>query len=434
MATTWECFAMFSWLVFNAKPSRNHGACREERGSEKRRKYRNHLAQHQPKQEPWGRSRGTSEREAEGNIVTVCPNVFVIRSLRPRHLRHVPRHDDNGNVDEDDHDVDYDADDDDDDDDEDGGGVDDYDDVDDDDDDDVDDVVDDDEDDDDDDEDDDDDDDDDDGSRRRFYMKNVYGSKGNVVASAKGAVLDMCLFEGFGAGAANTPFYNDLRRQGGFVLGREFFDLLEDKDIALEVSPDLELSMPLQLCGGCESSGAAGEGGYLGSDEATHVQRKDSRGQLPRGRALMGAQAEAEAKPDWKAEAGGGVGRRRALMGAQAEAEVDWEAEAGGGGDRRRQAKTVGDRRRRDWEADWDWEADPEPRRNNLRSLHYSMGTSAEKWGEAGRSGEKRGEVGRSGEKRGEVARSWEKWGGAGRSGEKRGEVGRSRQKWEEEE
>ncbi|GBG92481.1 hypothetical protein CBR_g55633 [Chara braunii] len=119
------------------------------------------------------------------------------------------------------------------------------------------------------------------GSRRRFYMKNVYGSKGNVVAGAKGAVLDMCLFEGFGAGAANTPFYNDLRRQGKFVLGREFFNLLEDKGIALdvpcEVSPDLELSMPLQPCGGCESSGAAGEGGDLGSGEATHVQREDAR-------------------------------------------------------------------------------------------------------------------------------------------------------------
>ncbi|GBG75410.1 hypothetical protein CBR_g20040 [Chara braunii] len=94
----------------------------------------------------------------------------------------------------------------------------------------------------------------------------------------------MCLFEGFGAGAANTPFYNDLRRQGGFVLGREFFDLLEDKDIALdvpcEVGPDLEMSTPLQLCGGCESSGAAGEGGDLGSGEATHVQREDARGQF----------------------------------------------------------------------------------------------------------------------------------------------------------
>ncbi|GBG92566.1 hypothetical protein CBR_g56039 [Chara braunii] len=122
------------------------------------------------------------------------------------------------------------------------------------------------------------------GSRRRFYMKNVYGSKGNVAAGAKGAVLDMCMFEGFGAGAVNTPFYNDLQRQGGFVLGREFFDLLEDKDIALdvpcEVGLDLELSMPLQLCGGCESSGAAGEGGDLGSGEATHVQHKDTRGQF----------------------------------------------------------------------------------------------------------------------------------------------------------
>ncbi|GBG91802.1 hypothetical protein CBR_g53691 [Chara braunii] len=108
------------------------------------------------------------------------------------------------------------------------------------------------------------------GSRRQFYMKNVYGSKGNVVVGAKGAVLDMCLFEGFGAGAANTPFYNDLWRQGGFVLGREFFDLLEDKGIALdlpcEVGPDLELSMPLQPCGDFESSGGGGgsrfRGGY----------------------------------------------------------------------------------------------------------------------------------------------------------------------------
>ncbi|GBG75595.1 hypothetical protein CBR_g20226 [Chara braunii] len=110
------------------------------------------------------------------------------------------------------------------------------------------------------------------------------GRVGNVVASAKGAVLDMCLLEGFGAGAANTPFYNDLRRQGGFVLGREFFDSLEDKDIALdvpcEVGPDMELSMPLQPCGGCESSGAAGEGGDLGFGEATHVQRKDARGKF----------------------------------------------------------------------------------------------------------------------------------------------------------
>ncbi|GBG66373.1 hypothetical protein CBR_g60024 [Chara braunii] len=122
------------------------------------------------------------------------------------------------------------------------------------------------------------------GSRRRFYMKNVYGSKGNVVAGAKGAVLDMCLFEGFGAGAANTPFYNNLRGQGGFVLGCEFFDLLEDKGIAFdvpcEVGPDLELSIPLQSCGGCESSGAAREGGDLGSGEATHVQREDARGQF----------------------------------------------------------------------------------------------------------------------------------------------------------
>ncbi|GBG76364.1 hypothetical protein CBR_g22111 [Chara braunii] len=51
------------------------------------------------------------------------------------------------------------------------------------------------------------------GSRRRFWMKNVYGAKGNVVANLKQALLDMDLFEGFGAGAVNSPFYNELFRQ-----------------------------------------------------------------------------------------------------------------------------------------------------------------------------------------------------------------------------
>ncbi|GBG83925.1 hypothetical protein CBR_g37796 [Chara braunii] len=115
-------------------------------------------------------------------------------------------------------------------------------------------------------------------------MKNVYGARGNVIANAKGALLDVDLFEGFGAGATNTPFYNDLRRQGGFVLGREFFNLLEAKEVALdvpcEVGPHQELSMPLQLCGGCVSSGAAGEGGDLGSGEATQLQREESGGQF----------------------------------------------------------------------------------------------------------------------------------------------------------
>ncbi|GBG74126.1 hypothetical protein CBR_g17837 [Chara braunii] len=77
-------------------------------------------------------------------------------------------------------------------------------------------------------------------------MKNVYGSKGNVVAGAKGAVLDMCLFEVFGAGAANTPFYNDLRRQGS--------------------------------CAAVVSRAAQRGRGDLGSGEATHVQREDARG------------------------------------------------------------------------------------------------------------------------------------------------------------
>ncbi|GBG62712.1 hypothetical protein CBR_g31729 [Chara braunii] len=38
--------------------------------------------------------------------------------------------------------------------------------------------------------------------------------------------------------------------------------------------------MPLKLCGGCESSGAATEGGNLGSSAATQLQQTDSRGQF----------------------------------------------------------------------------------------------------------------------------------------------------------
>ncbi|GBG65851.1 hypothetical protein CBR_g53823 [Chara braunii] len=94
----------------------------------------------------------------------------------------------------------------------------------------------------------------------------------------------MDLFEGFGVGAVNTPFYNDLLRQGGFVLASESFNLLEEKDVGLDVpcdvSPDQELSKPLQLCGGCESSRAALEGGDLGFGAATQVQRGESRGQF----------------------------------------------------------------------------------------------------------------------------------------------------------
>ncbi|GBG78291.1 hypothetical protein CBR_g26321 [Chara braunii] len=105
---------------------------------------------------------------------------------------------------------------------------------------------------------------------------------GNVVGNCKGALLDMDLFEGFGAGAANTPFYKELQRQGGFVLGREFFNLLEERDVCLDVpcdvDPSLELSTPLQLCGGCENSGAAAEGGDLGSGPASQLERVESRG------------------------------------------------------------------------------------------------------------------------------------------------------------
>ncbi|GBG79078.1 hypothetical protein CBR_g28793 [Chara braunii] len=96
--------------------------------------------------------------------------------------------------------------------------------------------------------------------------------------------LDLELYEGFGAGAVNTPFYRVLVLEGGFVLAREFFDMLEDKNIALDVpcdvNPSLELSLLLKLCSGCESSGAAGKGGDLGSGPATQLHRGESRGQF----------------------------------------------------------------------------------------------------------------------------------------------------------
>ncbi|GBG80572.1 hypothetical protein CBR_g31032 [Chara braunii] len=49
----------------------------------------------QAKQESWGRSSGTNEREAERDTQIVCPDVHVIRSRRPSHLRHVARHEEN---------------------------------------------------------------------------------------------------------------------------------------------------------------------------------------------------------------------------------------------------------------------------------------------------------------------------------------------------
>ncbi|GBG65027.1 hypothetical protein CBR_g49096 [Chara braunii] len=60
--------------------------------------------------------------------------------------------------------------------------------------------------------------------------------------------------------------------------------MLEDRNIALDVpcdiGPSLELSLPLRLCGGCESSGAAAEGGDLGSGPATQLHCGESRGQF----------------------------------------------------------------------------------------------------------------------------------------------------------
>ncbi|GBG77476.1 hypothetical protein CBR_g23924 [Chara braunii] len=107
---------------------------------------------------------------------------------------------------------------------------------------------------------------------------------GNVVANSKGVLLDLELCEGFGAGAVDTLFYRELILVGCFVLAREFFDKLEDKNIVLDVPcdavPSLELSLPFRPCGGCESSGAAAEGGDLGSGPATQLHRGKSRGQF----------------------------------------------------------------------------------------------------------------------------------------------------------
>ncbi|GBG89361.1 hypothetical protein CBR_g49071 [Chara braunii] len=120
-------------------------------------------------------------------------------------------------------------------------------------------------------------------------MQKVYGAKGNVVSNSKGSLLDLELCKGFGAGAVNTPFYRELVLGAGFVLAREFLDMLEDKNIALvvpcEVDPSLELSLPLKLCSGCESSGAAAEGGDLGSGPTTQLHCGESRA-----RSLLGSE------------------------------------------------------------------------------------------------------------------------------------------------
>ncbi|GBG92092.1 hypothetical protein CBR_g54347 [Chara braunii] len=87
-----------------------------------------------------------------------------------------------------------------------------------------------------------------------------------------------------GVGAVDTPFYRELVLVGGFVLAREFFDKLEDKNIVLDVpcdvGPSRELLLPFRPCGGCESSGAVAEGGDLGSGPATRLHRGESRGQF----------------------------------------------------------------------------------------------------------------------------------------------------------
>ncbi|GBG71099.1 hypothetical protein CBR_g8398 [Chara braunii] len=118
---------------------------------------------------------------------------------------------------------------------------------------------------------------------QHYKLHTVYSSKGGVVANSKGAVLSFDLFQGFGARAVNTPFYQDLA-VGGFVSAREFLDLVEQRNIDLEdpcdVHGDQQLSMPLQMCTGFESNGAPTEGGDLGSGPSSHFGRGESRGRF----------------------------------------------------------------------------------------------------------------------------------------------------------
>ncbi|GBG74877.1 hypothetical protein CBR_g19390 [Chara braunii] len=88
---------------------------------------------------------------------------------------------------------------------------------------------------------------------------------------------------GFGAGAVKTPSYQDIA-VGGVVLAREFFDLVEQRNIDLEepchVRGDQELSQPLQMCTGFESSGAPSEGGDLGFGPSPQLHRIEARGRF----------------------------------------------------------------------------------------------------------------------------------------------------------
>ncbi|GBG63673.1 hypothetical protein CBR_g38985 [Chara braunii] len=116
-----------------------------------------------------------------------------------------------------------------------------------------------------------------------FKLHAVYNSKGGIVAAFKGAALSWDLFQGFGAGALRTPFYTDLAAEG-LVSAREFFNLLEKRDVHLDepcqISCDLALSQPVQMCIGFESSGAPSEGGDLGFGSSFQLHRGEERGRF----------------------------------------------------------------------------------------------------------------------------------------------------------
>ncbi|GBG77981.1 hypothetical protein CBR_g25914 [Chara braunii] len=114
-----------------------------------------------------------------------------------------------------------------------------------------------------------------------FKLHAVYNSKGGIVAASKGVALSWDLFQGFGAGALRTPFYTELAAKG-LVSAMEFFNLLEKRDVHLDepcqISCDLALSQPVQMCTGFESKGVPSEGGDLGSGASFQLHRGEERG------------------------------------------------------------------------------------------------------------------------------------------------------------
>ncbi|GBG81125.1 hypothetical protein CBR_g31801 [Chara braunii] len=119
--------------------------------------------------------------------------------------------------------------------------------------------------------------------KQYYIMHMVYNSKSDVVGGSKGAILKWDLFQGFGAGALRTPFYYEIAEEG-LVSAREFFDMVEQSDVDLEqpceITTDLQLSVPLQMCTGFESSGAPTEGGDLGSGSSAQRLQSEERGRF----------------------------------------------------------------------------------------------------------------------------------------------------------